>query len=246
MPFTFSHPAVIIPLLYARQRYPWLSATGLIAGSIAPDFEKFFRLKLASHYSHTIASIFYFSCPVAVGLSFVFHLLVRQQLLAHVPAALYQRVGQYRFFNWPSYFRQHYMGVLLSIIIGAASHLIWDSFTHTNTVVTRVVPDLDNAVWLGERAVPFLHLLAAASSLAGGVAIAWAVWMLPVRLAGPVPSKSALYRYWGITILVAAALEVEWILLFHPRLLNMGITAISAIMVGIITASVYTGRKNTG
>jgi hypothetical protein len=48
MPFTFAHTALIIPLCYIRRRYRWISATGLITGSVAPDFEKFFRLKLTA------------------------------------------------------------------------------------------------------------------------------------------------------------------------------------------------------
>jgi len=36
MPFTFSHPAIVLPLTKARLK---LSATGLIVGSTIPDFE---------------------------------------------------------------------------------------------------------------------------------------------------------------------------------------------------------------
>ncbi|MBO3273272.1 DUF4184 family protein, partial [Hymenobacter defluvii] len=190
MPFTFSHPALVIPFLHARGKYPWLSATGLLTGSIAPDFEKFFRLKLASHYSHTLPSIFYFSCPVALGLSFVFHLLVRRQLLAHLPAALYQRLARYRFFDWLRYFRQHYIGVISSIILGAALHIFWDSFTHVNTFVTRAVPALNRTIWLEERPVPLLQLLTVTNSLVGGLAIIWAVWRMPARPAGSLPTAA--------------------------------------------------------
>lgn len=85
MPFTFSHPALVISLLHSRRRCLWLSATGLITGSMAPDCEKFLRLRLASGHSHTLGSVFYFSCPVALLLAFAFHLLVRKPLLTHLP-----------------------------------------------------------------------------------------------------------------------------------------------------------------
>lgn len=37
MPFTFSHPAIILPLSYLPKK--WFSLTGLIIGSLIPDFE---------------------------------------------------------------------------------------------------------------------------------------------------------------------------------------------------------------
>ncbi|WP_240482010.1 DUF4184 family protein [Flavobacterium psychrophilum] len=39
MPFTFSHPAIILPLRYLPRQ--WFSLTGLIIGSLTPDFEYF-------------------------------------------------------------------------------------------------------------------------------------------------------------------------------------------------------------
>lgn len=238
MPFTFSHPALVIPLL-RQKRYTWLSATGLITGSMAPDFEKFFRLQLSSHYSHTVNSIFYFSCPVALALSFIFHLLVRRPLLAHLPAPLHHRLARFARFDWLAYFQRHYVGVLASIIIGAASHLFWDSFTHQNALMVRMVPGLDSLVWIGGREMPVLEVIALLSSAGGGLVLMWGVWAMPVRPTGPVPTAAALSRYWGTAALVAAALLIEWVLAVRPRLLSVGITAISAGLIGILVASAY-------
>jgi hypothetical protein len=242
MPFTFSHPALIVPILYARRRYQWLSATGLIIGSMAPDAEKFFRLKLASQHSHTVASIFYFSCPVAIGLSFVFHGLVRRPLIAHVPAFLHRRLSKYANFNWYGYYRRHPLGVLLCIMAGAALHLLWDSFTHDNPLLTSVVPDAADLVWVGNKPMPIWQLIALGSSVGGGLVICWAVWRMPVRLTEPMPSGSAIFHYWGIVALVATVLEAAWVLAVHPRLLSEGIAAISATLVGVVVASLCVSR----
>jgi hypothetical protein len=244
MPFTFSHPALIVPFLYARKHYQWISATGLIIGSMAPDAEKFFRLKLASQHSHTVASIFYFSCPVSLGLAFLFHWLVRRPLIAHVPALLHQRLSKYADFSWPSYCRQHPWGVLFSILLGSALHLFWDSFTHDNTVLTSAVPYADDLVWVGNKTMPLWQLVALGSSVAGGLINGLAIWKMPVYKARTVPSASAIFRYWGIVILVAMVLDTAWVLAVHPRLLNIGISAISATMVGVLVASLYVSRWN--
>ncbi len=244
MPFTFSHPALVIPFLRARRRWPWLSATGLIAGSVAPDFEKFFKLHLASRYSHTVASIFYFSCPVSLGLAFVFHLLVRRPLLAHLPGWLHRRVGHYGGLNWPLYFRQHYGGVLLSIVLGAAGHLFWDCFTHPNRVMMRFMPGMATLVHVGSRQFPLYQVSGLVNSVLGGLVIGWAVWRLPERPARPAPAPAALWPYWGLAAAVAGAMLVQWSLVADTRWLNIGITAISASMVGLVVASAYFQRKS--
>ncbi|MGI4870822.1 MAG: DUF4184 family protein [Janthinobacterium lividum] len=190
MPFTFSHPALVIPLLRCRQRWPWLSATGLIMGSLVPDFEKFFRLRLASSYSHTLASLFYFSCPVGLTLAFVFHGLVRRPLLMHLPAPLHRRLAGLAPFNWPAFVRQHPLGVLASIWLGAALHLLWDSFTHQNAFLTQYFPWLERVVALPGYHVYTYSFLALLSSVGGGLAIAWAVWRLPSQAAGSPPAAA--------------------------------------------------------
>jgi len=243
MPFTFSHPALVVPLLYTHRRYKWLSATGLIIGSMAPDAEKFLRLKLASQHSHTIGSIFYFSCPISVGLAFIFHMLVRQPLIKHLPALLYRRVDRYTNFDWPNYFRQHTWGVLLSIVIGAASHLFWDSFTHDNTLMTSSVLESVDLVQLGDKSMPLWQFVALLSSIIGALVISYTVWRMPVSVTNDVPRVSAVLRYWGIVAIVSALLETAWIVTVHPRWLNMGISTISTMMLAILIVSIYTNWR---
>jgi hypothetical protein len=243
MPFTFSHPALIIPLLHARPRHRWLSATGLITGSIAPDFEKFFRLHLANEYSHSLASIFYFSCPVALVLAFLFHGVVRDPLLAHLPMALQRRVGNFARFNWLAYFRQHYVGVLASVVIGAELHLLWDSFTHRDALLTRLVPMLNDTLDWNGLEVALFDILAAISTVVGGIVIMLAIWLMPVRadkVAAVAPA--AMGRYWGLAVLVAFALLVQWVLVVGPAFVDGSIAAISAVLVGVLAASGYAKR----
>lgn len=243
MPFTFAHPALIIPLCYAQRRYRWISVTGLITGSVAPDFEKFFRLKLASGYSHTIASIFYFSCPVALGLAFVFHLLVRRPLLVHLPSALYWRLSKYQEFDWSGHFRRCYWGVLLSIIVGATLHLFWDSFTHFHVAMNRVLPALTRPLHFGYRIVPVYQLIGLISSALGLSTILLTIWLMPVYSIGSAPTPTAMRYYWGIVMIVAITLTMVRILAVRPRLLDDGITAISAALTGLIIASILTYRR---
>lgn len=240
MPFTFSHPALVIPLFRLQRRLPWVSATGLITGSIAPDCEKFLRLRLASGHSHTFNSVFYFSCPVALVLAFTFHLLVRRPLLTHLPPGLYRRLGQFINFDWLAYFRKYYGGVVLSIIVGALLHLCWDSFTHPNPLIDRFFPLLAESVVIGGEPTQLFYLVGMASSVLGGGLVAWAIWQMPARPVRAVPPAAAVRRYWSIVALVAGALTIQWVLATRPELVDAGIAAISASLVGLVVASLHT------
>lgn len=128
MPFTFSHPAIVLPLKYLPKK--WFSMTGLVIGSLTPDFEYFIRMKIESNYSHTFWGIFYFDLPLGILLTFVFHNLVKEELFKNLPKKLNQRFIKTEKFNWNKYFIKNWKIVILSIIIGTISHLFWDSFTH--------------------------------------------------------------------------------------------------------------------
>jgi hypothetical protein len=130
MPFTFSHPALVLP---ARLLPKWTySMTGLIVGSITPDFEYFIRMNVISIYSHTLWGLLYFDLPVAIAITFIFHDNVRDNLINNLPKSVQSRFTYLKSFDWNSTFRKTWPIVILSIIIGSASHIFWDDFTHVS------------------------------------------------------------------------------------------------------------------
>lgn len=129
MSFTFSHPAVVLPLMSLPKK--WRSTTGLVMGSMVPDFEKFINMSEHDPHSHTWWGIFYFDLPLGLLLCFLFHLLVRDPLVHHLPGSLRRRFQQVIGLNWWAYFKQHYGVVLLSLFVGILSHLALDILTHT-------------------------------------------------------------------------------------------------------------------
>src|SRR5688500_12471491 len=95
MPFTLAHPAIVLP--FVRQRY--LSGTALIAGSVAPDFEYFLKMREDDVHSHTVAGLFYFNLPLVFLLSIVFHIIVRDNFVGNLPAWLQVRLNEVRKVN---------------------------------------------------------------------------------------------------------------------------------------------------
>lgn len=130
MPFTFSHPAIVLPLIKKYGKY--FSATGLIAGSIAPDFESFIKIGGQKMYSHTWIGIFWFDLPLAFALYLLFHVFIKVPLINHLPTLLENRFIKFKAVNWLLDLRTNLLLVIASLLIGISSHLLWDAFTHLN------------------------------------------------------------------------------------------------------------------
>ncbi|MBM1105440.1 DUF4184 family protein [Aurantibacter crassamenti] len=163
MPFTASHPAIILPLL----KRGMFSVSGLIMGSMIPDFEFFIRLEAKGPHGHTFWGIFWMNIPVALLCLTLFHVVVRNQLILNLPDYFKKRFEIFLDFNWISYVKGNFFRVIFSILIGNFSHLLWDSFTHFDGFfVTRI--SFFN-IKIGP--IPLYHILQYAFSLIGAIAI---------------------------------------------------------------------------
>ncbi|HYH15674.1 MAG TPA: DUF4184 family protein, partial [Flavisolibacter sp.] len=132
MPFTFSHPAFILPFITKQRK--WLSVTGLVVGSIVPDFEYFLRMEKGyPYFSHSASSLFYFNLPFGVLLCFLFHGVVRDPLVQNLPNFLRKRFIGVKRMNWMPYFKKHWIQICLSILLGALTHIGWDRFLHVSS-----------------------------------------------------------------------------------------------------------------
>ncbi|MBE1875740.1 DUF4184 family protein [Myceligenerans pegani] len=184
MPFTLSHPAAVLPFV----RRP-LSAAGLVAGAIAPDLPYFARalpvpVTAQSWYepylnattSHGLTGSLTVGLPYAI-------LLAAAWWAARRPAAALLVAGPTADGAAP---RDDAGGggglrpvavrggwILLSLLIGIATHLLWDSFTHGDGyVVTHVAALSDPAI----GGLTWARLLQHVSTVAGLVVLAWYLW----------------------------------------------------------------------
>lgn len=179
MPFTFAHPAIVLLGGYLPKR--WISLTGLVAGSIAPDFEYFFRTEVLSIYSHTLPGIFWFDLPVALALSFCYHLVIKKALLENLPSYFRARFIKFKNFAWISYLKSHFAVVIFSMLVGVASHIFWDGFTHEQGFFVEKFKILLRAVFINNLEVPVYKLLQHGSSLIGMMLILIVMLNLPAE-----------------------------------------------------------------
>lgn len=240
MPFTFSHPAIVLPLVFLPRK--WFSLTGLIIGSLTPDFEYFIRMKIQSDYSHTVGGLFWFDLPLGLLLAFLFHNLVRNSLFDNSPPFLKSRFSLFRQFNWNHYFKKNVLVVVVSILIGAASHLFWDSFTHPHGYFIERLPALSQSIQLFGKDIPFFKILQHSSTVLGGLAIAFVIYQLPTH---KITNKKINPNYWIILFGLTISIVLVRFINGHEinQYGNVIVTAISAGLLSLILTPLLLNRE---
>lgn len=235
MPFTFSHPAIILPLTYFPKK--WFSLTGLVIGSIAPDFEYFIRMKVQSNYSHTWVGLLWFDLSISILLAFIFHNIVRNPFINNLPQFLQSRLSVFILFDWSKYFKKNWSIVLLSILIGSASHLLGDDFTHQKGFFVQQFSVLQTNVKIGYQQIPLFKILQHLSSLIGGIIIVFTIWKLPKH---NIKIEKINYKYWLVVICIT--LIIIAVKLFtledYKSYGNLLVTSISASLISLILTSI--------
>ena len=192
MPFTFSHPAAVLPF----RKFPALSFAGLVIGSITPDFEYFIRMK--SKYSHTFDGMFWFDLPLAVLIAFLFFNIARNDLIDNLPVFIKSRLVPLRELNWNKYFAENWAKVLISMLLGIMTHVAWDSFTHRTGWFVQHTAFLGGAVEFFGFKIPVYRVLQHASTVIGGLAILIFIYTRPVQAV----HKQIRLSYWVCIIAI--------------------------------------------
>jgi Domain of unknown function (DUF4184) len=188
MPFTISHAAAVLPLhKWSNARLP-LSA--LMIGSMSPDFWYFIPFDLTRISTHNFVGLFWFCWPVSLLLWILFVRVLEQPTFALLPEPWRVRLipcgGKLD--------RNTLMSASVAAILGAATHVIWDSFTHGNSPTARALPVLWHVVLeFADERVRLYSLLQHASSVLGMAVLivwAWRVRHRPVQAQPPITEGS--------------------------------------------------------
>ncbi len=164
MPFTPSHALAAAPLwLVARG---WLPLSALVVGTMAPDYEFLLRLRPSSIVSHSIVGLVVFCLPAGLAMLAAWELVAREpvrRLLALPPGDAPPRHA-----GW-------WVRAALAVVLGAATHVFWDGFTHVRGWAVVDLPLLQSvAVVPFGRPIHWFNLLQHLSTIVGGVGVlAW-------------------------------------------------------------------------
>jgi hypothetical protein len=192
MPFTASHPAAILPFL----RTP-LPASALVAGSIAPDLPYYVPVDFPLR-THTALSVVSTDLVLGVVAWALWHGVLAAPALAASPAGLRARLT-----GIPHGLRARTpepRWVLPAVAVGAATHVLWDEFTHPRRWGTAHVPALADTWGL----LPGYRWLQYAGGLVGGVVLL--VWFVQWwRRTPPRPAPPGGARWPRLVLLLVGA-----------------------------------------
>jgi uncharacterized protein DUF4184 len=201
MPWTFAHPAAVLPLRRLCPKY--LSFVAVVVGSITPDLGYYFGQLRAASFAHTFSGSLVLCFPSGiVVLALLF--LLRKPILFLLPQPHRHALTAYS--NAIDRLTVNRIAVIAySLVLGAWTHIVWDSFTHGATLASNHLAMLREPLFhVGTRAFLGYQLLQALSTLIGSVAlvVAYAIWLRRHRDALPPHQKhDELKRWW----LIAAA-----------------------------------------
>ena len=231
MPFTPAHPAVILPLI----RWRYFSATGLIVGSLSPDFEYFFKMSVNAIHSHSRAGLFYFDLPVTIVLAILFHQLVKVNLIGNLPAILQKRFQDTLHFNFLKYLKNNWWIFLYSSIIGAGSHLVWDSFTHNGRFFTRQFSTIYEGTSVPFDGInyPLFYVLQQISTTVGLIIVTlYVVFKKPAQYGELMKPRIS---YW--LLVFAIGIVVLRLRFFYGSDYNLGnvvVSSITGLLIGVV------------
>jgi len=222
MPYPLAHPAAVIPL--ARPLGPMAVPSALAIGSVVPDLW-YFVPGVERNDSHSVAGLVWFCLPAGFLAYLLFHTLLKQPLIALISP----RLAHFTCAGPPP---RPWYAVLISLLVGALTHLLWDGLTHggpnlwqhASTIAGTAI--LAAWLWRKLRGVPpaaprlstFTRLCVALAFL-GAMAVA-ALWSADIWLTFDIVALRQLLRTAGIGALegLGAALLI-YCLAFRRKML---------------------------
>lgn len=153
MPLTIAHPVAVLP--FKRIGLP---LAALVAGSMSPDLEHFLYMAPQSYVSHTLPGLFLFCLPAGTLLLWLYTRLWLPAAATLIPLPQPHTPTPRETAAWPA----------LAILIGAATHIVWDAFTHEYGFAVLRLPALSATLGEGTwHALPVFKLLQHGTGLLG-------------------------------------------------------------------------------
>ncbi|MFN8295426.1 MAG: DUF4184 family protein [Chitinophagales bacterium] len=139
MPYTFAHPGFALPLKKLKTNV--FCTTGLIFGSITPDYDIILRFsnQRLHIFQYNMRDIFLIILPIAFVSSIYFHLVIRNVLIDYAPTYLRNSLLKYKDYNYLNYLKKNSIKVILSIVLAILLHLFFDLISHLNAYPFKVI-----------------------------------------------------------------------------------------------------------
>ena len=209
MPWTFAHSAAVLPLRRLCPR--WLNLPALMIGSLMPDLGYYLHRFDWSSLTHRFPDGL-LPCVLAGLVALALFYGLRQPVCQLLPqphrSALLALIERQ-----PAFTLTAVLTMMLSLAIGAATHMAWDGLTHRGGwAVMRALALQEPLFYLWGTGAPAYQVLQHLSTLIGTAALAWAYgrWLrragfgftLRARVSGD-HEEHWRYRLLGVIVAVA-------------------------------------------
>lgn len=239
MPWTFAHPAAVLPLrTVSRGR---LNFAALVVGSLSPDFGYYIGQFGIATLAHSSSGLFLVCLPTGVLALFMVRTL-RQPVCFLLPQPHRSVIATLPEIE-PFKSASSIVLMAVSVLLGAFTHVVWDSFTHASGWMVSHTHLLQrDLVLFGEEAVPIYHVLQHVSTLFGTAVllIAYAAWLRRTReeIVPTLPESNG-WRYALLGGLVVVSLSIAVPFAFiHSASFNGDIAAHAFIFHAVIVSTI--------
>ena len=224
LPFTVSHIAAVLPLRLLPLSFP-----GLVIGAMSPDFTYVVQVFWPTLEAHSIQGILYFCLPVSCLVLLAYQTFLRQAWEKLLPWLK----GPSRPYRW--------YAIPLSILIGASTHVVWDSFTHQHGYSVIHVSLLRVKIFeIGSYSLTVFKVLQHVSSVAGGCAVGLAIYRATKHSKDRkfVASQGALIALLALTFFVTFIFSVTFVLTRMNKLQSVPELLVAGIFFRLLAALV--------
>ena len=203
MPFTLSHAVLAPPL--SRLTGGRLPTAALAIGCMVPDLFRLFTAE-RSNVTHLWSALIHPDLWIGLGFCLLWYLIYRP--------VIYRLSGIQHPLNIESFKSaiQFLIGVIAAVLVGTATHIIWDGLTHHDFRSFAFQDFLAQSVQWGTQTYPMHRILQIGSSI---LALPFLLWMSlnyyqTYKQDTPISGKIKLFALLSMAISVTGGMLAVW------------------------------------
>lgn len=198
MPFTPTHLAAVVPLARVRA----LPFSALALGCMVPDVPLYFRFSPGAYKdAHSALGVFTLDLVLGLLAFLSWQTLIKRPAVELMPAWVRERLHGVRE-PLPLTAPRVWAGAVAAVLIGAATHVLWDSFTHADRWGVSLLPVLERELLtlFGRGVTGYKALQYGSTVVLLPAVLLWALLWVRRQPSQPSPSPISNGMRWSVWV----------------------------------------------